>query len=75
MAEFYFSVNLPDGRALCVAPLTDRHIEMSGQDVADPSGYFLYERQGSDEKAQIEIIAQVLSEDAALRLRDMFSMT
>jgi hypothetical protein len=74
MSEFYFSVNLDDNRVLCLAPLTDRRIAMSGQEITDPSGYFLFERRGSGEVAEIEIIAQVLSEEAALRLREMFQM-
>ena len=74
MAEFYFSVNLDEGRTLCVAPLTDRRITMSGMEIADSGCYFLYERRGSGELADIEIIAHVVSEEAALRLCDMFKM-
>lgn len=74
MAEFYFSVNLDNDRTLCLAPLTDRRIALSGQEIPDPSGYFLFEKRSSDELGGIEIIAQVLSEEAAFRLRDMFKM-
>ena len=74
MAQFYFSVNIDNDRSLCIAPLTDRKIAMSGQEIADPSGYFLFERCESDEIGGIEIIAQILSEEAAFRLRDMFKM-
>ncbi len=74
MDEFYFSVNLDDERTLCLAPLTDRWLAMSGQEIANPSGYFLYERRGSDELCGVEIIAHVVSEEAAFRLRDMFNM-
>lgn len=75
MADFYFSVNIDSDRTLCVAPLTDRRIGMSGQEIDDPSGYFLFEKQGTGDFANIEIIAKVLTEDAALRLRDMFQMS
>lgn len=75
MAEFYFSVSLGNDRTLCLAPLTDRRIAMSEQDVTDPSGYFLFEQTGSDEFGRVEIIAQVFSEDAVFRLREMFGMT
>jgi hypothetical protein len=75
MSEFYFSVNLDNHRTLCVAPLTDRRIAMSGQDIEDSSGYFLFERRGTGESAEIEILAQAVSEDAAHRLREMFEMT
>lgn len=74
MAYFYFSVNLGNGRTLCLASLTDRKIEKCGQDIADTSGYFLFETRGSDSSGEVEIIARAVSEEAALRLRDMFNM-
>ncbi len=75
MADFYFSVNLEPDRTLCLAPLTDRRISLSGQQVEDTSGYFLFEQRGTGETAGIEIIAKVMDDEAALRLRDMFQMT
>lgn len=75
MAQFYFSVNLDNDRTLCLAPLTDRKIALSGEEITDPSGYFLFETRGSDELGGIEIIARVMTEEAALRLREMFKMT
>lgn len=74
MDHFYFSVNLDNDRSLCIAPLTDRKLAMCGQEIPDPSGYFLFERRGSDELGGIEIIAKIVSEEAAFRLRDMFNM-
>lgn len=73
MAQFYFSVNIDNDRTLCLAPLTDRKIAMSGQEIADTSGYFLFETRGSDERG-VEIIAHVVSEDAVFRLREAFNM-
>jgi hypothetical protein len=74
MTEFYFSVNLDNERTLCLAPLTERKLVLSGQEIPDTSGYFLFEQRGSGDFARVEIIAQVLSEDAAFRLRDMLNM-
>lgn len=74
MDEFYFSVNLDNERTLCLAPLTSRRIYMSGQDIPDESGHFLFEKRGFGESAQIEIIAQVISDEAVHRLREMFNM-
>jgi hypothetical protein len=71
MADFYFSVNIDNDRTLCVSALTDRKLAMSGQDIPDPSGYFLYETRRS---GAVEIIAQIVSEEAVFRLRDMFKM-
>lgn len=75
MSDYYFSVNIDADRTLCLAPLTDRRLGMSGQQIEDLSGYFLYEQHGTGDAASIEIIAKVLTEDAALRLRDMFQMS
>lgn len=75
MDGFYFSVILDGNRTLCLAPITDRWLEMSGEEISDQSGYFLFEKSGSNEFGGIEIIAQVFSEDAALRLCEMFKMS
>jgi hypothetical protein len=72
MEDFYFSVALDDRRTLCLAPLTERRIAMADQDIPDPSGYFLFEKHNTGE---VEVIAQVLSEEAALRLRAMLNMS
>lgn len=75
MAQFYFSVNLNNDRTLCLAPLTERKLALAAEEIDDPSGYFLYEECASNQLARIEIIAKVTSEDAVLKLRDMFNMT
>lgn len=74
MNEFYFSVNLDNDRMLCLAPLSDRRIAMSGQELEDTSGYFLFEQSHSDEFGGVKILARVLSEDGVMQLREMFSM-
>ena len=75
MDELYFSVNLDNERMLCLAPLTDRRIVMSGQELADTGGYFLFEKTGSGERAGIEVIAQGISDDAVNRLRALLNMS
>ena len=75
MSDFFFSVALDQSRTLCVAPLTDQCITNSGQDIGDTSGYFLFEKTGTGERAEIEILAQATSEDAAFRLRQLLRMT
>ncbi len=75
MPEYYFSSNLDGGRTLHIAPLTERRIAMSGQEIIDRSGYFLFESRGPGDNAEIEILAQAFSADAALKLRDMLKMS
>ncbi len=74
MSEFFFSVALNESRSLCLAPLTDRCIEESGQILHDISGYFLFEKNGTGDRAEIEILAQAISDEAAQRLSQLFQM-
>jgi hypothetical protein len=75
MSAYYFSKALDNYRTLCLAPLTDRRVAESGQDVQDVSGYFLFEKRGCGEAAEVDILAQALSDEAAFRLRELFEMT
>ena len=74
MAEYYFSKEIDSETSLCIAPLTDKRIELSGETVEDPSGYFLYEVKGGGEPHDVNIIARLASEEAALQLKDLLSL-
>lgn len=74
MEGFYFSARIDDECTLCLAPMTERRLSMAAEPVADTSGYFLYELKGTGESARVEIIARIVSDDAALRLRDMLKL-
>ena len=75
MDQFYYTVTIDSNRTLCLSPLTDRLISLSGQEIGDTSGYFLYERCARGDIVDVEVIAHVLSDEAALRLRQVFKMT
>lgn len=78
MPQFYFSVNRDNRRRACIAPLSNRLIEQSGQQIDDPSGYFLFEvmdNESSDAFEEVEIIAQMVSEEAAFRLKEILGMS
>ncbi len=74
MSQFYFSVNLDDGRTLYLAPLSDDMIAAAGGDLPDVSGYFLYETTWRGSVPDVEILAQVHSDDAAIRLSEVMGM-
>jgi hypothetical protein len=74
MAEYYFSTKVDSDTTLCIAPLTEKRIALSGQDIADTSGYFLYQTRGEGEPGEVEILARLESEEAALRLKDMLAL-
>lgn len=75
MSEYFFSVSLGEARSLYLAPLVDNDVELTGQEIDSTSGYFLFEKTGIGATAQVEILAQAVSEEAALRLRELFKMT
>jgi hypothetical protein len=74
MDGHYFSKNLDNDRTLYLAPITDRDLERSGQEIDDTSGYFLYETCKSDAFGGVEILARVEGESAALKLRHMLNL-
>lgn len=74
MSEYYFSAKIDSETTLCIAPLTSKRIELSGQEIEDASGYFLYQTRGGGEPGDVEILARLESEEAALRLKDMLAL-
>ena len=74
MAEYYFSTQLDSETTLCIAPMTDHRMELSGEEIENASGYFLYATRGGAEPNSVEILAQLPSEEAAFRLREMLGL-
>ena len=74
MGNLYFSAELSDGRMLYLATLSSRRLEACPEPIDDTSGYFLFEDTGSESAPQINIIAQVHSDEAALRISSMLNM-
>ena len=73
MADFYFSAEIDSETTICISPLTNRTIELSGQEFDDCSGYFLYTTQ-SGPYPKVNILARVQSEEAIWHLRGMLSL-
>jgi hypothetical protein len=74
MGQFYYTATIDSNRTLYLSSLTDRLISLCGQEINDASGYFLYERRTRGDIVDVELIAHVLSDDAAMRLREAFNM-
>lgn len=74
MADYYFSAKADDDTTICIAPITERRIELSGEKVDDKSGYFLFETRGGAEPSEVRILARLTSEEAALRLKQMLAL-
>lgn len=74
MSDFYFSAKVDEETTICIAPITERRVELSGEEINDKSGYFLFETKGGAEPSEVYILARLTSEDAALRLRRMLAL-
>ncbi len=75
MDNVLFSSELPDGREICVSPLSKDAFEANrAESLGDDSGYFIYEVDNSRPTSGIEILAKALSVDAAMRLIDIYVM-
>ena len=74
MPELYFSAQLDSSTTLCIAPLSNRRIELSGEELEDVSGYFLYKTVGGGEPEDVEVIARLTSEEAAWALKEILGL-
>jgi hypothetical protein len=74
MSEYYFSAQIDRDTTLCIAPLTTKRVELSGQRIDDASGYFLYQTRGGGEPSEVQILARIESDEAALALKDMLAL-
>jgi len=73
MREFLFSTKLPDGREVCIAPISvDAFEDNAAYNLGDDSGYFIYEYDSERSASGIEILAKTASYDAAMRIIDIF---
>lgn len=73
MKHLRFCVRTPDGRELCVSPLSlDAFQENGAYALGDDSGYFIYEYDARKPSSGIEILAKAASYDAAMRLIDIY---
>jgi hypothetical protein len=75
MRHVLFSARLPDGREICVSPISRDAFEANQADtLGDDTGYFIYEFDAERPSSGIEILAKVASETAAFRLVDIYLM-
>ena len=74
MDALYLSTESHDDTRLYIAPLTRQLISATGEDASDVGGYYLFERQG-DDPHDVQILARVASEEAALRLARLLNLS
>lgn len=74
MSDYYFSKSLGQGTELCLAPLSERLLQLADDTPSYSSGYFLFERETCSSSAPIRLLAHAVSVDAAWQLRDLFEL-
>jgi hypothetical protein len=74
MSEYYFSAQIDGETTLCISPMTSRRLELSGEEIDDESGHFLYIVRGGAEPREVEILARLATDDAIFRLREMLHL-
>jgi hypothetical protein len=73
MRHLLFSTRLPDGREVCVSPVSSDAFEASqAHALGDDSGYCIYESDIKNPESGIEILAKAASYAAAMRVIDIF---
>lgn len=74
MRNLLFSASLPDGREVCISPVSRDAFEASkAYELGDDTGYFIYEFDTTRPTAGLEILAKAASYDAAMRLVDIYT--
>lgn len=70
MEEYYFEAPVSNTKVLCVGPITKSEAEIASEDspFCDGLGYYLFLAHADDPKKDIEVLAKLVSEEAAARL-------
>ena len=69
MEEYYCDIPLTNAKVLCIGPITNREAVGVDSNFCDGFGTYLYLADASDTRREVEVIARVVSEEAAERLR------
>lgn len=67
--EIYYARAISNCKSICISPLTDDQLRDCGAiEQFAGCGYFLYEREILNGDEEIEVLAQILSDEAAKQL-------
>lgn len=72
--NLYFSTQRDDGTKIYLCPLSSRRQASLAVPIEDASGYFLFEERVNGSFVEIEILARVDTDDAAMKLSRIFGM-
>jgi len=69
MEDYFFEVPLSNARTLCFGPLTRREADSTNADFCDGFGTYLFLANADAPGEDVDVIAKVVSVEAAERLR------
>jgi hypothetical protein len=73
MEEYFFELPLSNARTLCLGPVTRREADSTDADFCDGLGTYLFLANADSPGDDVEVIAKVVSVEAAQRLRAALS--
>ena len=71
MEEYYFGVPLTNSKTLCIGPITREEANANDPQVCDGLGFYLYVVAEGSHTDGIEVLAKLVSEEAASRLSNL----
>lgn len=69
MEDYFFELPLSNARTLCFGPLTKREADSTDADFCDGFGTYLFLANADAPGEDVEVIAKIVSVEAAERLR------
>ena len=73
MDEYYFELPLSNARTLCLGPVTRKEADGIDEAFCDGFGTYLFLANADTPREDVEIIAKVVSVEAAEKLRALLS--
>lgn len=73
MEEYYLETTVANSRVLCIGPITRPEAAAADSLICDGFGHYLYLANATDPNQDIEILAKIVSDEAADRLGRVLS--
>ncbi len=75
MEEYYFGAPLSNSKTLCIGPITREEANASDVQMCDGLGFYLYVVAEGNRANGVEVLAKLVSEEAARRLSKLLRGT
>ena len=73
MEDYHFEIPISNHRLLCLGPITRAEAEAVGDEAGfcDGFGHYLFVADEQEPRGDVEIVAKLVSEEAAVRLSEL----